>query len=64
MQLAVREDDAWACRNPTRAVGGVRAATWDRDQPVGAQALSLLAASETLISLHEVAPGRPDPSDH
>ena len=58
MQLAVEEGCGWAFRNPRRAEGGLRAAPWDSDQPVGAQALGLIAASETLLSLEILARNR------
>lgn len=51
MQLAVTEQDAWWCRNPERAIGGISESTWNANQPVAAQALCLMAAAETLISL-------------
>ncbi|MHC4948189.1 MAG: hypothetical protein ACYTG1_07995 [Planctomycetota bacterium] len=52
MQLSVRPEIEWSFRRPERALGGLRAAPWDRSQPVPAQALGLLAAVETLESLH------------
>lgn len=55
MQLTVRETSAWSLQNPARAIGGVRAAVWDADQPVAAQALGLLTAVETLWSLEALA---------
>ena len=55
MQLTVRETSAWSLQNPARAMGGVRAAVWDADQPVAAQALGLLTAVETLWSLEDLA---------
>jgi hypothetical protein len=58
MQLTVRDGCQWAFRSPERAEGGLRAAPWDSDQPVGAQALGLLAASETLLSLEILAQNR------
>jgi hypothetical protein len=51
MQLSARERSSWAYRNPDRALGGIRAATWDCDQPVAAQAMGLAFAAETLASL-------------
>ena len=57
MQLSVRESATWAFRNPARARGGIRGATWDSDQPVAAQALGLITAAETLISLEALALG-------
>ena len=50
MQLTVRETSSWSLQNPARALGGVRTALWDSDQPVPAQALGLLTAIETLWS--------------
>jgi hypothetical protein len=55
MQLSVREPSAWAYRNPGRALGGIRAAAWDCNQPVAAQALGLVFAVETLASIDAVA---------
>ena len=53
MQLSVRPELAGFHRAPHRAAGGIRAALWDSDQPVAAQALTLIAASETLRILAE-----------
>ncbi len=61
MQLTVREEDAWRFRNPDRTIGGVRVATWEYRQPAAAQALGLLTAAETLISLNRLA--APDAGD-
>ncbi len=55
MQLAVRDSLAWSCPDPRRALGGIRTATWDCDQPVAAQALALVTVVETLLSLDAVA---------
>jgi len=52
-QLAVRDSLLWSCPDPDRAVGGIRQATWDWDQPVPAQALALVTAVEMLRSLEE-----------
>ncbi|MHC4415879.1 MAG: hypothetical protein ACYS0G_11405 [Planctomycetota bacterium] len=59
MQLATRSSSTWALRNPPRALGGIRAAPWDADQPVAAQALGLITAAETLISLETLGGGSP-----
>lgn len=59
IQLAVRKPSVWALKNPARALGGVRASPWDADQPVAAQALGLLTAAETLMSLDAMARGNP-----
>jgi hypothetical protein len=48
MQLAVDDTMLWAVRTPQRAKGGLRASTWNTDQPVAAQAMGLLTAAETL----------------
>jgi hypothetical protein len=53
-QLAISDSLLWAIQTPERAEGGLRAATWDFRQPVAAQAMGLLAAAETLISLEAV----------
>ncbi len=55
LQLSVRADSTWACANPERAMGGVRAALFDSDQPVAAQAMALATLAETLLSLDHVA---------
>ena len=55
IQLAVDDDLLWTIRTPQRAKGGIRAATWDLNQPVAAQAMGLLTAAETLISLDSLA---------
>ncbi len=55
IQLSVRADSTWAYANPERALGGVRAALFDSDQPVAAQAMALATLSETLLSLDHVA---------
>lgn len=57
LQLSVRESCEWAFRSPQKARGGLRAATWDSDQPVAAQAMGLLMAAETLSSLDALARG-------
>ena len=49
-QLALREPLAVPLRNPKRAIGGIRQSPWDSTQPVAAQALGLLAATEYLAS--------------
>ena len=51
MQLSVRQECLWRYRSPDRVRGGIRAATWDARQPVGAQVLALLTAVETLRTL-------------
>ena len=51
LQLSVRPEHAEVVRSPERAIGGLRAATWDSDQPVPAQALGLVTAVETLDAL-------------
>ena len=51
MQLSVRDTSHGRLRNPARAMAGIRAAIWDSDQAVPAQALGLITAVETLNSL-------------
>ncbi len=51
MQLAIRSSSNWSLRNPSKAIGGVRNSLSDIIQPVPAQVLGLLTASETLFSL-------------
>lgn len=60
-QLSVDDDLLWSVRAPLRAKGGLRAAPWDSDQPVAAQAMGLLTAAETLVSLRQEAPPGPPP---
>lgn len=55
LQLTVRDTAAWTMRRPARALGGVRGAVWDADQPVAAQAMGLVTACETLAGLDELA---------
>jgi hypothetical protein len=38
-------------RNPQRAVGGLRAAPWNWDQPLPAQALALLTAVQMIQAM-------------
>jgi hypothetical protein len=59
MQLMVRPECLWALRNPDEALGGIRAATWERSQPAAAQALGLLTLSETVLSLAAPADANP-----
>lgn len=54
MQLSVRSDNLGAVRNPGRALGGLRNAPWDSDQPVPAQALGLMTAADTLTYFREL----------
>ncbi len=58
MQLTVRETSSWSLQNPAQALGGVRTALWDSDQPVPAQALGLLTAVQTLWSLETLTQGQ------
>jgi hypothetical protein len=51
MQLSIRDDQPWTARNLKRGNGGVREALWDSRQTVAAQAMTLLAATETLRAL-------------
>ena len=47
-QLAVSDIRSATCRNPARAIGGICAAPWDSRQPLAAQAITMLAITETL----------------
>lgn len=58
MQLAIRDTSAWFLRNPSKAIGGVRNGISDVVQPVPAQALGLISASETLKSLKNLPQGQ------
>ena len=51
VQLSVRESSWWSLVEPQRALGGIRNAPWDTTQPVIAQALALITAVDTLITL-------------
>jgi len=62
MQLTVREGSEWRFRSPQRCLGGIRAAPWDVDQPLAAQAMGLLTLAETIRTLEE-PPGPPDAPD-
>ena len=53
-QLAVDDSMLWSIRTPQRAKGGLRASTWNSDQPTAAQVMALLAAAETLLSLEQL----------
>jgi hypothetical protein len=59
IQLSYRADGTLPARNRARAAGGIRQATWDSRQPVAAQALGLITAAETLLSL-EALSGAPE----
>jgi hypothetical protein len=50
-QLQVDDDAAYAFRSPRHAMGGLRAAAWDSDQPMAASAYALLAAVRAADSL-------------
>ncbi len=47
-QLAVGDDLLWSFTLPNRVIGGIRQATWSPEMPLAAQAMGLLALSETL----------------
>jgi hypothetical protein len=53
MQLTVREPFAIPLRDAKRALGGVRQSAWNSAQPVAAQALGLITASEYLLSSNQ-----------
>jgi hypothetical protein len=55
-QLAVRDADLWSIRGPSRAIGGIRAATWDLRMPLAAQAMGLLAYAEVLYAIDAIGP--------
>lgn len=52
-QLQVDEAGCHAFRDPARALGGVRAAPWDSDQPMAASAYALLACVAADPSLRD-----------
>ena len=46
-QLQVDQSGCYAFRDPAKAIGGIRAAPWDSNQPLGANATTLLAVLES-----------------
>lgn len=56
-QLTMTDEAMWYVHNPTRALGGVRAAMWDNRQPLPATAMALLAAAQWQHSLQAIAGG-------
>jgi hypothetical protein len=48
LQLAVDEPGSRLFRNPPRAVGGIRSAAWESEQPVSVQAFGLLLGAALL----------------
>ncbi len=54
VQLMHRQDTPHQPRTPKRALGGVRAALWDQNQPSAAQAMGLIMVCETLQSLQKL----------
>jgi hypothetical protein len=54
IQLACREALEPTYRNPKRALGGIREALWDSSQSVPAQALGLIAATDTIRTLNRL----------
>jgi len=54
-QLTVDENSAWMFEHPESALGGVRASPWDQRMPIEATAMTLIAVSETIHSLDELA---------
>jgi len=57
MQLAIRSSSSWSLRDPSKAVGGIRNGISDVTQPIPAQVLGLISASETLKSLKNLPEG-------
>lgn len=45
-QLQVDQASCYAFRDPSKAIGGIRAAPWDSSQPLAANATTLLAILE------------------
>jgi hypothetical protein len=56
-QLTLDDENLWGVTSPEEAEWGVRAALWDQRQPIDASSLTLLAVSETVASLGELATG-------
>lgn len=50
LQLAVRPPVDTLYRRPSAVVGGIRAATWDCDQPVAPQAMAIIGLVDTLVA--------------
>ena len=50
-QLQVDADACHAFRDPARAMGGIRAAGWDSDQPMAASAYALLASVRAIDAM-------------
>lgn len=46
-QLQVDQSGCYAFRDPAKSIGGIRAAPWDSNQPLGANATTLLAVLES-----------------
>lgn len=46
-QLQVDQSGCYAFRDPAKSIGGIRAAPWDSNQPLGANATTLLAILES-----------------
>ena len=46
-QLQVDQSGCYAFRDPAKSMGGIRAAPWDSNQPLGANATTLLAVLES-----------------
>jgi hypothetical protein len=60
-QLQVDEAGCHAFRDPAHALGGLRAAPWDSDQPMAASAYALLAcvASDPLLRAEGTSSPKP-----
>ncbi len=53
-QLQVDEASAWMYPDPSLAIGGIRASTWDNALPVDATSMTLLFVVELIKSLDEL----------
>ena len=61
-QLQVDEASAWMYPDPTLAIGGIRASTWDNSLPVDATSMTLLFVVELIKSLDELSAAKNAPA--
>jgi hypothetical protein len=61
-QLQVDEASAWMYTDPTLAIGGIRASTWDNSLPIDATSMTLLCVVEMIKSLDALSPPPPQPA--
>ncbi len=61
-QLQVDEASAWMYPDPSLAIGGIRASTWDNSLPVDATSMTLLFVVELIKSLDELSAAKNEPA--